>query len=211
MQSIHSAASQISCSLSKDQQRNQKQKGCAKSRESMNVQPITKIWLLFSFFTSFLVQYMSWSLGNENDRTQREAVWLISEVIQPHAVDTVHLLLNLCLHSSHAVAFLGLDLCLSCPQSVCAHDGLAAHPGTLAAGWRSACSQRWEANSQVYKWALEIDFNLHSAQCCLCQFPFWNWLSFNGNFEKKKKILSLINLKVNYCQSALGRYSHALL
>lgn len=115
----------------------------------MNVQPITKIWLLFSFFTSFLVQCMSWSLGNENDFTQwRRLFGWYQRQLQLHAVGTVHLLLDLCLHFSHAVAstFLGLDLCPSCPQPVCAHDGLAAHPRTHAAGWHSACSKRWEAN-----------------------------------------------------------------
>lgn len=39
--------------------------------------------------------------------------------------------------------------------------------------------------SQGYRWALEIDFDLHPAQCCLCQFPSWNWLIFNGNLKKK--------------------------
>lgn len=82
MQSIHCAASQISCSLSKDQQPNQKQKGCAKSRENMNVQTITKIWLLF-FFSSFLF----WCsicldpLAVKMTSHREEAVWLISEVI----------------------------------------------------------------------------------------------------------------------------------
>lgn len=92
---------------------------------------------------------MSWSLGSENDFTQRKRLFgWYQRWFQLHAVDMAHLLLNLCLQSSHAVAstFLGLDLCPSCPHSVCAHNGLAAHPRTHAAGWRSACSQRWEAN-----------------------------------------------------------------
>lgn len=151
MQRSHSAALQINFSFSKDQQPNQKQKGCAKSKESMNVKPITKIWLLFSFFTSFLFWCsicLGLSLGNENDFTQRRLFGWYQRWFQLHAVDTVHLLLDLCLHSNHAVAstFLGLDLCPSCPQSVCAHDDLAAHPHTHASGWHSACSQRWEAN-----------------------------------------------------------------
>ena len=40
MQSIHSAASQIRCFLSKDQQPNQKNKDYAKGRQSLNAQPV---------------------------------------------------------------------------------------------------------------------------------------------------------------------------
>lgn len=128
MQSIHSAASQISCSLSKDQQPNQRQKGCAKNRRARMYNPSQRSDC--SSPSSPLFWCSIWSLGNENDLTQRKRLFgWYQRWFQLHAVDMVHLLLNLCLHSSHAVAstFLGLDLCPCCPQSVCAHDGLAAH------------------------------------------------------------------------------------
>lgn len=85
----------------------QKHKGCAKSRESMNVQPITK-WLLFSFFTSFLF----WCsicldpLAMKMASLREVAVWLISEVIPAsrcwHGPFTVESVLTLqpccCIH-----------------------------------------------------------------------------------------------------------------
>lgn len=174
MQSIHCAASQISCSLSKDQQPNQKQKGCAKSRENMNVQTITKIWLLF-FFSSF--------------------VFWCSIYLEPLAVKTTSHRGGGCLADIRGdSSFMLLTWPIYC--WICAYNpAMLLHPHSwawicaLPAHTQCVPTMAWlptlvpmrqdgavpahrggKPISQGYRWTLEIDFDLHPAQGCQCQF-----------------------------------------
>lgn len=192
----------IACSLCKDQQLNQKQKGCAKSRESMNVQPITNIWLLF-FFTFFLywcsicLKLLAMKMASLREggcladiRGDSSFRLLTRPIYCWMCAYTPAMLLH-----PHSWAW----ICALPAQSQCVPT-MAWLP-TLVPMQQDGTAPAHRGGkpiSQGDRWALEIDFDLHSAQCCLCQFPSWNWLIFNCNF--KKKILSLINLKVNYCQ-----------
>lgn len=155
---------------------NKKQKGYAKSRESMNVQPIPKIWLLFSFFTSFLfwcsvcldplaMKMISHREGGclADIRGDSSFMLLTRYIYCWICAYTPAMLLH-----PHSWAW----ICALPAHSQCVHMMAWLHTlvpmqqhGTVPA------HRGGKPISQGYRWALEIDFDLHPAQCCPCQFP----------------------------------------